>query len=315
MISRRKFLEGVTVLGGTLGAALPKFSGAQPSTLSIDRAALVSRHNPVLRQLDPLSPLTVGNGEFAADVTGLQTLHRDYENAMPLCTMSQWGWHTRPAPDGLGSKVLRLTQYDTYGREVGYQTSSEGQTELYQWLRENPHRLHLGRIALSRTREPKEIKAGDLSEVRQELDLWRGTITSSFRLDGKPVTVRTAVDPRRDLLAVSIQSTLIDDGTLGIRFDFPYGSPSMQAADWQQPGRHRTEVIRKTDRRVELRRGVDADRYFVSIAWEVPAELAVAEPHSLLLSARGKAQTATTGNSKTCRVTCRGMAGYSTRSR
>jgi protein-glucosylgalactosylhydroxylysine glucosidase len=46
-----------------------------------------------LRQLDPLSPLSVGNGEFAftADVTGLQTLVSEHENAMPLCTMSQWG--------------------------------------------------------------------------------------------------------------------------------------------------------------------------------------------------------------------------------
>ena len=117
MISRRRFLKTLTAAGGMLGAGLPEVSLA--SNAPIDRAALVSRHNPVLRQLDPLSPLTIGNGEFAftADVTGLQTLAREYENAMPLCTMSQWGWHTRPTPDNVASKTLRLTQYATYGRE------------------------------------------------------------------------------------------------------------------------------------------------------------------------------------------------------
>src|SRR5688572_19427527 len=178
MISRRTFLKTLSVAGGMLGVSNSSLAGSS----SIDRAALVSRHNPVLRQLDPLSPLTVGNGEFAftADITGLQTLMSEYENAMPLCTMSQWGWHTRPAPKGLKAQGLRLTQYDTYGREVGYQTSSEGQTELYQWLRENPHRLHLGRIGFCRTADRKEIHAAELSDIRQELDLWRGTITSRF---------------------------------------------------------------------------------------------------------------------------------------
>ena len=275
MITRRRFLKTLTAAGGMLG--LSNSSIAQSP--AIDRAALVSRHNPVLRQVDPLSPLTVGNGEFAftADITGLQTLAREYENAMPLCTMSQWGWHTRPAPEGFAARGLRLSQYETHGREVGYQTSSEGQTELYQWLRENPHRLHLGRIGFFRTGDRKEIQASELSDVRQELDLWRGIITSRFRLDGQLVIVQTAVHPRLDLLVVSIRSSLIDDGALSVRVEFPYGSPSMQAADWKQPERHRTEVLRKRDTRVDIRRSLDADVYFVSVAWQGSGQLAVAE--------------------------------------
>ena len=277
-----------------LGTNVPRFSPAQssPSSSTINRAALVTRHNPILRQLDPLSPLTLGNGEFAftADVTGLQTLAREYENAMPLCTMSQWGWHTRPAPQGLDTRGLRLTQYETYGRKVGYQTSSEGQTKLYQWLRENPHRLHLGRIGLCRTREGKEIQAGELSEIAQELDLWRGVITSRFKLDGESVTVRTAVHPGLDLLAVSIRSRLIDEGRLAVKFDFPYGSPSMQAADWQHPERHKTDVIRNNNHRADIRHALDADQYFVSIAWDRRAQLARLELHSLVLSAIGDAR-------------------------
>ncbi len=42
----------------------------------IDRQAPVQRHNPRLRDIDPSSPFTLGNGRFAftADITGLQSL-------------------------------------------------------------------------------------------------------------------------------------------------------------------------------------------------------------------------------------------------
>src|SRR5215510_16184295 len=122
--SRRDFLQALAVSGGLLHIQ----SVARSTSLTaIDRAALVRRHSPVLRQFDALSPLSVGNGEFAftADVTGLQTFPEAYEQATPLCTMSQWGWHRAPLPAG-SMKALRLVQFDTYGREVGYAVSAEG---------------------------------------------------------------------------------------------------------------------------------------------------------------------------------------------
>jgi len=62
-----------------------------PASRGIDRFALVTRHNPHVTKIDPLSPLSLANGEFAftADVTGLQTFPQLYSDAMPLCTMSQ----------------------------------------------------------------------------------------------------------------------------------------------------------------------------------------------------------------------------------
>src|SRR5215217_997756 len=117
MISRRKFLTALAASG-----FIPRARGAG---VAVDRTALVRRHDPVSRRLDPLSPLSLGNGEFAftADVTGLQTFPEEYESQMPLCTMAQWGWHTTPAPAGLDPARLRLTPYDTHGRQVGYHTS------------------------------------------------------------------------------------------------------------------------------------------------------------------------------------------------
>ncbi len=155
-ISRRNFLgltigaAGLTKIGQTAEITSRRKSNPNFSQQAIDRKALVARHNPANYKFDPLSPLSVGNGEFAftADVTGLQTFPREYENSMPLCTMSQWGWHTTPLPAGLDPKAFRLTQYETHGRWIGYATSDDGQRELYKWLRENPHRLHLGQIGL-----------------------------------------------------------------------------------------------------------------------------------------------------------------------
>src|SRR5215471_4517753 len=149
-LSRRDFL-GIAIAGTALaGETFGSTRTDSPAATLINRKALVTRHNPIVTKLDPLSPLSIGNGEFSftADVTGLQTVLKEYEKTVPLCTMSQWGWHTTPLPAGLNPNGLRLAQYDTHGRSVGYHTSSEGQTALFDWLRQNPHRLNLVRIGL-----------------------------------------------------------------------------------------------------------------------------------------------------------------------
>ena len=63
----------------------------------IDRYAVVSRNNPMLEQLDPYGPFSVGNGEFCftADVTGLQSFYGYYyEHGIPLETKANWAWHS-----------------------------------------------------------------------------------------------------------------------------------------------------------------------------------------------------------------------------
>ncbi|MGC8792928.1 MAG: hypothetical protein ACP5U2_06010 [Bryobacteraceae bacterium] len=116
-LTRRRLLEGTAAFaaGGALGSP-------------ITRRSLVRRHNPVLGGFVPSSPLSVGNGElaFTADATGLQTFPELYARTVPLCTQSQWGWHSFPAPKGLGPADLRLELYDTHGRKVGYPTSAKG---------------------------------------------------------------------------------------------------------------------------------------------------------------------------------------------
>ncbi|HTP32335.1 MAG TPA: hypothetical protein VMJ75_09185 [Candidatus Acidoferrales bacterium] len=188
--------------------AVPAALAAQGATL--DRRAIVSRHNPALRGFDPRSPLSVGNGEFCftADCTGLQTFPLLYEKALPLGTMSQWGWETSPGrPPG----ELHFAEYDTYGRKVGYPTNSAGQEALFNWLRENPHRLNLGRLGFAIDR-PEDVRV-----IRQTLDLWTGILRSEFEWRGRRVLVETCCHPKLDQVAVRVEG-----GPLAVVFDFAH---------------------------------------------------------------------------------------------
>lgn len=296
-LSRRDFIKNLAVSGALLQTEprpKPPSSGSRAGDRRglIDRRELVSRHSPVIRRLDPLSPLSVGNGEFAftADVTGLQSFPEEYDRSMPLCTMSQWGWHSEPQPDEFRSQKLRLTMFETHGREVGYPVEAEGQTELYKWLRENPHRLHLGRIGLRLIgRGGAPARADDLTDIEQRLDLWSGLLKSRFRIQGRLVSVTTAVHPAADLLAVTIESELIALGLLAVRIAFAYGSPAMNAADWSRAGRHKSALTPTSRSRADIHRRLDDDEYFVAIEWEDGASLAPAGEHEFVLTgdARG----------------------------
>ena len=286
-LSRRSFIKNLTASGAFLQTGAAQVSPLRrPSVGQIDRQDLVRRHSPTNSKLDPLSPLSIGNGEFAftADITGLQTFPDEYDRTMPLCTMSQWGWHTTPRPAGLQGQNLRLTSFESHGRKVAYAVDSQGQAELYRWLRENPHRLHLGRIGFRFVKSHADIRPGDLSDIEQRLDLWTGLLTSRFRCLESEVRVTTAVHPSRDLLAVSIESELIARGLLRVCFAFPYGSPEMRAADWGQPARHKSELHRVSGRRVDIRRVLDDDEYFVGIESERDASFEPDGEHQFLLS-------------------------------
>ncbi len=271
IMNRRGFLAAVPV--GLAAASSSWASG------SIRREALVRRHNPVLKGFDARSPLSVGNGEFAftADLTGLQTFPALYEGGIPLCTQSQWGWHSFPLPAGKALGDFRLTAYETRGRQVGYATSAQGQQELYDWLRENPHRLHLGRVGLLLDGVPPA--AAELGFGDQVLDLWSGCLTSRFKLRGIPVKVETACHPVLDLLAVRIESPLIQSKQLSVTLEFPYGSAGMTAADWDRTDRHSSHLRRRTRRRWEIERRLDSDRYFAGVGSDRDGDLVQAAPH------------------------------------
>jgi hypothetical protein len=255
------------------------------STSSIDRRALVTRHNITLHAADPLTPLSVGNGEFAftADITGLQTFPEFHELGMPLGTHAQWGWHSLPTPENYRLEDT-LEDYVVDGRRVPYATG-RGQSGDFSpgasWLRANPHRLHLGQIGLRLTRadgSPAEI--GDLENSHQTLDLWAGMLDSRFELEGQPVRVLTVCHPARDVLAVRVESSLLAAGRLAISLAFPYGSAEWRnAADWDHPDRHTTQA-RITGRQADLTRVLDEDRYHVRVVCSAAGAIRVKSQHA-----------------------------------
>lgn len=268
--------------------------------MAIDRYALVSRHNPVLEAVDVDSPLTVGNGElaFTADVTGLQTLYGEYLDTCPLCTMSQWGWHTKPVSGERYDYTLKdlvMTEFDYNGRKAVYPKNCQpGNEEVYDWLRKNPHRLDLARIGLEY--EEKEISADRLTGIRQELDLYGGILKSSFLLDGKSCQVETACDNGaeggdHDTIGIRVTSPMLREGTLSVAIAFPYGSPAKSAADFDSLQLHSTEVVEQKEHSVLLKRTLDRDVYYVRLAFGAGVKVLAPDsgrPHRVSVRAEGE---------------------------
>jgi len=261
--------------------------------VTIDRYKLVARHNPVLRRFDPFSPFSVGNGEFAftADITGFQTFPEAYRNSIPLCTLAQWGWHTTPAGAtrlGYGLKDLKPKFYESNGRKVAYPTGSGAQAEVYHWLRENPHKFHLGQIGLIIMKE-NGTKAGisDLTDIEQTLNLWRGVLTSRFAVGGHRVTTQTCCHPEKDVLGFSVFSQLLLEQRLKINIAFPYGSPEIPAADWLHDERHSTEIVSYGPQFIDLLRLMDHEHYFVRIAYSEGMQVKKTGRNSLVVEGNG----------------------------
>jgi hypothetical protein len=282
---------------GTLRAPESRISATRPqppwsaAPAPIDRHALVTRHNPLLRALDVESPLSVGNGRFAftADATGLQTFPEAFEQTIPLGTLSDWGWHSAPNPQGWSIDRYEFAQFESHGRKVGYaDIPGDQRTPEVQWLRGNPHRLHLGRLGFEMvTREGRKALWADLSAIEQVLDLWNGELVSRFEFDGQPVEVHTVCHPAIDALSVRIVSPLMRRGQLRLVLAFPYGTGQMTAADWGRPAAHVTEMRAGRDAASFIRR-LDGDTYTVALGWEHAGTIASTGAHVFTVTpARG----------------------------
>jgi hypothetical protein len=278
-----------------LAVSLAPAHGPRPGIPPIDRHALVTRHHPFLTRLDPDSPFSVGNGGFAftVDVTGLQTFPDVYDQTIPLGTLSQWGWHTSPNQGNWTIDTFRFKQFDSHGRMVGYaDIPNNERTPEIDWLRANPHRLHLGRIGFRLTRaDGSAATAADLTDIRQTLDLWNGVIVSHFRLEGDPVDVVTMCHPTLDAVAVRVESSLLGSGRLTIDIRFPYGTGGTTAADWGKPEAHRTVLTEPHTNEARFARTLDADRYHVAMRWWPAGVMTATGPHAYALAADRNAGT------------------------
>ncbi|MFI7226231.1 hypothetical protein ACIBO5_23690 [Nonomuraea angiospora] len=214
----------------------------------IDRERLIRRHNVVITSWHPSCTLSLGNGDFAigVDVTGLQTFpeahelparpalvtgedgvrrfpRREFDRddfPVPLRIQSNRGWYATD-PGRPYTLEEASTPYTTRTRTVAYPDrmalAPDGTPsgDAGGWLYANPRRLDLGRIGL-RFRPDMKIAC-----TRVELDLWTGSVRSSFTLGGRPVEVVTAVHPELHVVATRVVSPLLATAELEVAVTFP----------------------------------------------------------------------------------------------
>ncbi|HEY5822769.1 MAG TPA: hypothetical protein VIT44_00295 [Cyclobacteriaceae bacterium] len=260
-------------------------------TLPIHRYTVVSRHNVALHQADTLGSLSVGNGEFAftVDVTGLQTFHKEYENGIPLGTQSQWGWHRMPQKEKYSLNDVAVEFESCDGTRVPYpvQHSVGKAGEATNVLRANPHRLHLGMVGLILLKENgEEVKLDELTNINQQLNLWTGEIKSDYEVEGIPVSAFTYGHQTEDRIAVRIESPLIEEGRLKIKFSFPYGKEchTCPGYDWGNNGKHQSVLISNSSDQALIKHQLDTTLYYVHIDWNKSGQLNALEiPHTFQL--------------------------------
>lgn len=277
----RRLLPAAALLVGTAAAAeIP----------SLDRHALVTRHNPQITKVDPWAPLSVGNGHFAftADVTGLQTFDEYYHgNGIPLETLARWAWHENANPNGY--KLSDANQpFTAYGKTLGYPTNQNGPAGM--WLRENPQDVPLAQLGLELDQpNGRTLVPGDIHGIGQTLDLWSGAITSTYTLEGAPVKVTVACHPERDALAVRIESPLVAGAKLAVRLALPRGhdikTKNNPALDWSQPESHTTKIVEQGESSLRLAHARDASRYAVTLVSGTPLRIAQTGPHAFRIGA------------------------------
>jgi hypothetical protein len=285
-------MRGLILLLGTMLLWGPLYAHAD----TIDRRALVDRHNPQLTRIDPHAPLMIGNGElgFSADITGLQTFPEQYATTAPLLSMAQWAWHSFPNPnsytesDGLVDVAVPGRGMQPYAwMRPG---SDAGNKPALEWLRENPHRFSLGRIALSlHDEQGRPARFDALSDTEQHLDLWSGTLSSRFVYENQPVSVQTRVHPSRDMLMVEIRSPLIASGQLGVEVRYPGVSRTLNPdpSDWTHDTLHTTNVLQHAAGQLLLQRKLDDTIYYSGIL-APGAHITNAGPHRFrILAAAG----------------------------
>lgn len=273
-----------------LGLLVPIIASANP----IDRQVVVKRNNPIVTKADTLASLSVGNGHFVTtvDVTGLQSYPQDYKNGVPLCAMTDWGWHRFPNTKSLKPSDSEKAFDFGHGHKevyaVEYKKVEDGMhKDATEFFRVNPHRLNLGAVGLNLSdAKGNRISLSQITDIRQEQNLYDGEIISSFVADGQKVEVSTGVHPDKDALYARIRSQLLSDkrATLRLHFPYPTGKHADDASDWTKPEKHLSDVISQTEHTALIKRTLDATVYYVLLQWEGRAVLRKYAPHDFELS-------------------------------
>ena len=251
--------------------------------MSINRKAILDRYQPSHEgQWDHFSPFSVGNGDFAftVDGTGLQSAWIEEDAVTPTLTMSNFGWHRYPKASRDYSK-LRFQEFNANGRRVGYMTDSTGQENLFNDLRQSPHKFNLGKIGLSlpewAPNPDYKMVFKEVRNLKQVLNIYEGIIYSSYHLDDTPVEVETFVHPKRNIIGIRIRSALLKT-KMGVEISFPYPSHHITGSDWNKRDAHQSIL-----QSYSIKRVLDETEYTVSITACEGMTITEKEPHRFVV--------------------------------
>lgn len=232
--------------------------------MKINREKLVSRNSPVLTEVDDFSPFTVGNGSFAftTDITGFQSFPENYVGKIPLETMANDFWHDDKSFEKSEIEELDGTEFLVKDRVISYYAKPGEKKELYNYLRENPHKFHMGNIGLVlKDLGGDTLKISDLTKINQRLDLYTGVIESSFVADGEPVLVKTCVHPEKYCVAFEVQSRLLNEKRAEIELRLFCPSPEPEGCDLNDTESGESYITLLSDKNAVIKRSIDDTRY------------------------------------------------------
>lgn len=167
----------------------------------------IIKYNLKFNHIDSKNPVTIGNGDFAItlDQTGTQSLYETYKD-IPLSTMSNKNWFYKDKknikPSYVDGKAYMLFNLDN---DPNYQTN-----------RQYPFKYSFMQILLYDN--DKLIDINNIKDVKQELDLYKGIVTSSFNYKEKNNKTTSFIYQDHDEFNFKLQS---DNLNLALKFNYP----------------------------------------------------------------------------------------------
>ena len=167
----------------------------------------IIKYNLKFNHIDSKNPVTIGNGDFAItlDQTGTQSLYETYKD-IPLSTMSNKNWFYKDKknikPSYVDGKAYMLFNLDN---DQNYQTN-----------RQYPFKYSFMQILLYDN--DKLIDINNIKDVKQELDLYKGIVTSSFNYKEKINKTISFIYQDHDEFNFKLQS---DNLNLALKFNYP----------------------------------------------------------------------------------------------
>ena len=167
----------------------------------------IIKYNLKFNHIDSKNPVTIGNGDFAItlDQTGTQSLYEIYKD-IPLSTMSNKNWFYKDKKDIKPS----------YVDGKAYMLFNLDNDPNYQINRQYPFKYSFMQILLYDN--DKLIDINNIKDVKQELDLYKGIVTSSFNYKEKINKTTSFTYQDHDEFNFKLQS---DNLNLALKFNYP----------------------------------------------------------------------------------------------